>query len=76
MLITIGKRESKICATCQYWQGPEFVYSIGSASCPAKCEVSDEARFTYALCVKKHSKQPGTRSCMNHTYHYRYSSYL
>ena len=76
MLITIGKRDSKICATCQYWQGPDLVFNIGSTSCPNRCEVSDEARFTNALCIKKRSQQSGTRSCMSHEYHFKYSRYL
>ena len=76
-LIKIGKRESKICATCEFWEGGTgFVSSKGYVNSPETIELSDNARFTYALCLKKRAKKNGTNSCSNYKIHYSLGRYL
>lgn len=76
-LIKIGKNESKICATCEFWErGTEFVKPKGYVNSPETMELSDNARLINAMCLKKHSKQSGTRSCSNYKLHYSLERYL
>lgn len=52
-IIKLGKSNSKICATCEYWDGGTgFVTSKGYRNSPETMEVDNEAIKTLALCVK------------------------
>ena len=59
-IIKLGKSNSKICATCEYWDGGTgFVTSKGYRNSPETMEVDNEAIKTLALCVKKHARKNG-----------------
>ena len=76
-IIKLGKSNSKICATCEYWDGGTgFVTSKGYRNSPETMEVDNEALKTLALCVKKHARKNGINSCPNHKFHYSLERYL
>lgn len=77
-LIKIGKTDSKICASCEFWDGGTvFLKQKGYSNSPETMELSDEARTTYAVCLKKHSKKNGTnRACSNYKLHYSLNRYI
>ena len=76
-LIRIGKSDSKLCATCEYWEGGTvFLKSKGYSNSPETMELNDSARTSYERCIKKHSKKNGTSSCGEHKYSYRLQRYI
>lgn len=76
-LIKLGRHESKMCATCEFWEGGTgFLTPKGYANAPETMELSDLARFTHAMCIKKRSKHSGTQSCSMYKLHYSLERYI
>lgn len=75
-IITIGKWDAKICATCEFWEGTNQLHSAEVHSNPNKMILADSAKTTYGICIKKHSQKSGTQSCSSHAYSYRLQRYV
>lgn len=76
-IIRIGKPESKICATCEFWEGgTDYLSPKGYTNSPETMELNDKARFNYALCLKNRSKKNGTSHCSKYKLHYSLERYI
>lgn len=65
---------SKVCATCQYWEGIHHLTNCGSRFYPGKFEVDDNnAR---EMCIKKCMQKAAHSTCSMHEYHYSLQRYL
>lgn len=73
-IITIGTWSGKICATCQFWEGPTLISSAGSSSNPAKMNFDNTP--CNGKCIKKNALKQSTSSCGEHKYNYRCQRYL
>lgn len=74
-LITIGNMDSKICATCLYWNGPNVINSAGYPSNPKKMDF-DIDKHAYGQCINKRSSRPANSHCDKHEYNYQCQRYL
>lgn len=72
--IIIGSPNSRICATCQYWEGPNLLSSAGSAANPNRMNFDNRA--CSAVCIKKHSKTSASSSCSEHEYNFQCQRYI
>lgn len=72
--ITLGKPESKICVTCEYWEGPHM-QNRGSLNRPEEFVLDGEGH-TSALCIKQHCKRRGSDHCRKHQFRYDLMRYL
>lgn len=72
--ITMGKPESTICATCEYWEGPR-IQNRGLLHRPQEFILDGEDHIS-ALCMKQHCKRLGRYRCREHQFRYDLLRYL
>lgn len=65
--------ETKICATCQYWGGPNVLQNVSDRSYNKFLITNMNAN---GLCLKKHIHKRCLNNCNDHTYHYSLQPYV
>ena len=73
--LTMGKPESKICATCEYWEGPRCVQSRGILNQPKEFML-DNRITVRANCLKQHRQCIPSYKCAHHQFRYDLVRYL
>lgn len=74
--ITIGKPDSKICATCEFWEGPKtLAKSRGHVNHPEDFSY-DSQHSMRATCIKRKRMCYGHDKCIQHQFRYDLMKYL